>query len=262
MRINMLQRNMLFAASAVLAVLWLAQVNSEGLEGSHWIVITPLIAALLFVALSSKVDGKAAGELALTADRFASNKKDEGATIVGQRFDECAKQWEAFLRSSMVDRMPKASAKDRSDLSPFIDMAAMKLAFANYLLIILHRRPDADKGEDLKALRIHVCGNLAYKIHQSLIHISKVVSGLPPPDRRDSITMAQQQMAEYEALIGECQKKFRSRAPFPLDPLFSKVDDETKFAIGSPANREAFFGIKYREETGRLLHPTPGINAL
>lgn len=263
MHINIVQRNMLFAASAVVTLLWLVQVNSEGLEDSHWIVITPLIAGLLFVAFSSKLESKMVPEaVAITSERLAGNKRDEGQTVVAVRFDECARQWEAFIKSSMVDRMPKATAKDRSDMAPFLDMAATKMAFANYLLIILHRGPEAYKSEDLTALRLHVAGKLTYAIHQSLIHISKVLSGLEPPNRKDSLAMAQQQMAEYEALIVRCQKNFRASTSFPLDPIYAKVDDETKFAIGSAADRDAFFGIKYREETGRLFHPLPGITTL
>lgn len=263
MRINTVQRNMLLAASAVLVVLWLVQVDSEGLEDSHWIIITPMIAGFLFVAFSSKAGEKKVPEtVAITKERLAANKGDEGPDFVKVRFDECARQWEAFIKSSMVDRMPKATAKDRLDMAPFLEMAAIKMAFINYLLIILHRGPEAHKSEDSKVLRIHVGGKLTHVIHQSLIHISKVLSGMEPPNRKDSLTMAQQQMAEYEALLVHCQKNFRASTPFPLDPIYAKVDDETKFAIGSAADRDAFFGIKYREETGRLLHPKPGITTL
>ncbi|MCC6924754.1 hypothetical protein [Novosphingobium sp.] len=260
MRINIVQRNMLVAASALLAILWIVQVAAEGLEDSHWIAIVPMIAGLMFVALSSQLERKEAPKaLAVTRDLFAANNRDEGSAIVALRFDECARQWEAFIKSSMVDRIPKATAKDRDDMAPFLDMAATKLAFANYLLIILHRGAEAHKSDDLKALRIHAAGKLTYAIHQNLIHISTILSGLEPPNRQDSLSMAMQQMAEYEALIKLCQTNFASSSPFPLDPLYTKVNDEVKFAIESAADRETFFGIKYREETGRLLHPKPGI---
>lgn len=264
-------RNRRFRAFVAGSVLWIAAVQAWGYvtdwsysyDGGQFAVINlvpPLLALIGWLALRwvRTADVKPAAPT-ITRENLAANRKDEGQAVVAIRFDECARQWEAFLRSSMIDRMPKASPKDRADMAPFLDMAASKMAFANYLLIILHRGPDAYKSEDVKALRIHVGGALTYKIHQSLIHISKVISGLEPPSPKDSLTMAQQQMAEYEALIVRCQKNFRTDTPFPLDPIYSKVDDETKFRIGSPADRDAFFGIKYRKETGRLLNPTPGI---
>lgn len=262
MPINTTQRNLLIAASGVLVILLLVEINSEGLEGSHWIVVTALVAVLLFVAFSAKSKTSDSPRMEATPERFAANKGDEGDKIVKLRFDECKRQWEQYLKSSLVDRSPNMAAKDRDDLAPFLEMAAIKMAFANYLLIILHRGPDAGKTDDAQMLRRHAGGILTYRLHQAAQHIATILPGLPTPDRRDSLKVAAQQLSEYEILIGQCQQRFRASGSFPLDPLFGKVDDEAKFKIGDPASREAFFGIKYREETGRLLHPTPGITAL
>ncbi len=262
MIINTLQRNLLIAAAAVIALMLGSEINSEGLEESHWIIATALVAGMLFVAFSTKSKTeKDVGNPPIAAESFGRNKTDEGNEIVAIRFAECSKQWQKFLKSSMVDRSPRTSVKDRSDLAPFLEMTALKLAFANYILVIAHRGPDAGKRADANALRTHAANVLSRRIYQNLLQVAKLLSEAAPPDREASFDVAINHLTEYELLVRGCQKNFMTSTPFPLDPLYAKVDDEANFELTTAADREMFFGIKYRQETGRLLHPQPGMSA-
>jgi hypothetical protein len=261
-QVNTTQRNLLILASAILAFFLFVEIREEDFEDSHWILVTILVAGLLFVAFSSKEKARPkSAPIEITKEKLADNQGDEGKEIVNIRFDECVRRWTEFFKSSLVDRKPKLTIKDRSDLEPIMQLAAIKMAYANYLFIIAHRSADALNDEDARHLRMRAGGLLTRRLRATFSNLSKIIPDAQIPNGPNIARVAEQQIAEYEQLVRQCQEGFRRETPLPLDPIFASVDEEVKFQIGQPAAREAFFGIKFREETGRLLHPQAGISA-
>lgn len=252
MKINPAQKKLLVGASALLAVFLVIEIDAEGFEDSHWIIVSLLISALLFLAFSSPSRAEPTDPTAITTEKLGLNKGDEGVGVVKRRFKACRDQWSDFLRSSLVDRRPDLSPRERNELGKFLDVLATKVAFANYLMLISHRTPDALSSDDAQNLRLAAGGILARRLFEIVQEASEFIN-MPKPDRATSLRMSAKYIAEWEAAVRQCQERGRSGSSAMLDPIFRKISEEGKLNIASEEAREDFFGIKFRQETGRLL---------
>ena len=75
--INKIQRNILLIVAGLLSIFLLIEIDSEGLEDSHWIIVVLIIGALLFSAFSSKSESSVSSPTDITSiSHFASNRDE------------------------------------------------------------------------------------------------------------------------------------------------------------------------------------------
>lgn len=243
--LNRWQRATIIGIAGLILVILYVQIEEVGLYDSPWLIAVLVVGGLFFVAVSpnrSSVSLKSN----LTPEMFS--KEDEGEATVRQKFQEASGQWTDFLKGSLADRLPSLSRETRSDFGAHIQTIGVKLAYGVYLLVISRRYPEASEGPDAKALKLAAGGLLTRAIHEDF-HRMK----MPEGTRDKALQAAAREVVEVERAIAKAKQDFASSGPFPMDALWLLVEKQLPLGLKTPADREAFFGIKLRQEIGRLL---------
>lgn len=276
-KISKAQRWLLVGLAAIIAIILFEQIDDEGLDETPWLIGSLIIGALLFFAIapsSEKPRGKESTQRSLkrnpTPKRKPATKEqlralssladaipkiDERYAPVEQLYQTTVREWSDFFSSSVVDRLAHMSRSDMGHMRKFSQLAAISMSFANLIFFIKGEQAKT-KNEDLK-IDAHVARILATKDLSAQIQYTLETGPavLTPEQRHPEVlrSLAMKKLEAYELAVNESMQRYIDSVEFPFDPLFEAIDKEAHFKIPDAESREDFFGIKFREELGRLV---------
>ncbi len=182
-------------------------------------------------------------------------KLDERYELMEKLYNSLCNQWSEFFSSSVVDRLGRLSRSDMDHMRKFSEMAAISMSFANLMLFIKGeqaRYKDEDRNIDASVARVLATQRLSKQIKHTLdTGPALLTKDQKHPDVLRS--MAMKKLEAYELAVIESMSRYSKQTEFPFDPLFVAIDKEARYNLPDPKAREDFFGIKFREELGRLV---------
>jgi len=180
----------------------------------------------------------------ISQNEFKVMPGDEGDQVVQRKYNECFSQWRDFLLESLA-------LEDRENMKEVVCTIASKLAYANYLMIISYRGPNALSSKDAKALLLCAGGKLIIHLQKAMNIVSETI-GQTPVGRAEVARVAGKEVSEYSSIVLQCQQLFSEKSQFPLDPLYIAIGKEIQRNLKTPAERDSFFSQRFREESFRL----------
>ncbi len=271
MKINIskAQRGLIFGLAAIIAVILFQQIDDDGLDESPWLIGSLIIGGLLFFALAPSAETQpekrkkqavrqapSKSQLdALSSLADAIPKIDERYEPVERLYRSAYREWSTFFSSSVVDRLSHMSRSDMDHMRKFSELAAITMTFSNVMFFVKGEQAKT-KNEDLRidghVVRILATKDLSKQIQHTLETGPAVLTA---EQRHPEVlrSLAMKKLEAYELAVNESMSRYVTSVEYPFDPLFAAVDKEAHFKLSDAERREEFFGIKFREELGRLV---------
>lgn len=271
-KISKAQRGLFFGLAAIISIILFQQIEDEGLDDSPWLTGSLIIGGLLFFALAPLADRQpdkqkrpSPRQVPPKSHLDALSNLAHAIPTIDERYDPVARlyrstyrEWSAFFSSSVVDRLSRMSRTDMNHMRKFSELAAITMTFSNVMFFLKGEQAKA-KNEHLQTdghvVRILATNDLSQQIQYTLGTSPAALTdeqGHPKVIR----SLAMKKLEAYEIAVNESIGRYVAHIEYPFDPLFAAVDKEAHFKLSDAERREDFFGIKFREEIGRLVRDT------